>query len=152
MPNYKSHDCHHVFRQIPYFIGLLTLIFSGCQPAIISTATDIPATSTAREIVETQPISDGPVLLRSGISLRSFAQTDAGSIKLALHPQTGDLYILSPISGLHRLKMDPASSVENVANPTDIVDDASLSGMVFGPMAPYSLLPIVLKKGSITRL
>jgi len=73
------------------------------------------------------------VLLRTGITVRNFAQTDAGSIKLALHPQTDDLYILSPSSGLHRLKMDPSSPVENVANPTDIVDDASLSGMAFGP-------------------
>jgi len=112
---------------------LITLLFSSCQPAINGTATEIPPTNTARATVEARPIPDGPLLLRTGISLRSFAKADAGSIKLALHPQTGDLYILSPSSGLQRLKMDQSQQVEKVASPTDIVEDAALSGMVFGP-------------------
>src|SRR5215510_12940381 len=96
MVNNTIHNHRHEQRQMLYFIVLLVLILSSCQPAITPTPTAIPATATAasRAVVKLQPITDGPVLLRSGISLRSFAQVDAGSIKLALHPQTGDLYIL----------------------------------------------------------
>ena len=132
MLNDKYYDSHHSrSRRILSIITLTILMLSSCQPATIPTV--IPATTTPRAIVETQPISDGPVLLRTGISLRSIAKVDAGSIKLALHPQTGDLYILSPSSGLLRLKMDQSSQVEKVANTGDMVGDAILSGMAFGP-------------------
>ncbi|HEX9839925.1 MAG TPA: PQQ-dependent sugar dehydrogenase [Anaerolineales bacterium] len=120
-------------RQPLMLIIILALMISGCQPApvaITSTATSVP---TPREIVESQPIAGGPVLLWEGISLRRVANTDSGPIKLALHPLTGDIYVLNPGSGLHQLKMSESNNLEKVANPEEIVDDATLSGMAFGP-------------------
>src|ERR1044071_826032 len=134
MPNFTFHDGRQSgSRQMIYFVAMIMLIFSSCQPAIVPTATNIPPTVAPRAIVDEQPVSGGPVLLRAGISLMSIAQLDAGSIKLVRHPKTGDLYILNPSSGLHRLKMDQSHQVENVATPEDIVEDATLSGMEFGP-------------------
>jgi glucose/arabinose dehydrogenase len=137
MPNDKSLDSGPPgCRQMLYFISLIMLMLSSCQPAAIPTISDPPAvtaTNTPTVIVETQPISGGPVLLRTGISLRSFAQADAGSIKLALHPQTGELYVLSPNSGLHRISMNEPARVEKVASTADIVEDGTVSGMTIGP-------------------
>jgi hypothetical protein len=79
--------------------------------------------------------------LRSGISLWSLANVDGGSIKLELHPQTSDLY-LNPGTGLRRLKMNQSQRVEKVANPVDIVEDATLSGMAFGPTEPSGKSPL----------
>jgi len=61
------------------------------------------------------------------------ANIGGGSIKLALHPLTEDLYILNPGKGLLRLKSVQSSEIERVNSPTDIVEDANLSGMAFGP-------------------
>jgi hypothetical protein len=134
MPNYMSYDgSQSSSNKMIYFVVLIMFMLSSCQPAIVPTATNIPATVAPRAIVDEQPVSGGPVLLRAGISLMSIAQLDAGSIKLVRHPKTGDLYILNPSSGLHRLKMDQSHQVENVATPEDIVEDATLSGMEFAP-------------------
>src|ERR1043165_8505970 len=78
-------------RQMIYLIALIMLMLSSCQPAIVPTATNMPSTPTPRAIIETQPVSGGPVLLRAGISLIRIAQLDANSIKLVRHPKTGDL-------------------------------------------------------------
>src|SRR3989304_4248201 len=83
-------------RKMIYLLAF-TMILVSCRPA---TATQAPTTSAPRTIVESQPIPGGPELLRSGISLRSVAFVDGGSIKLALHPLTGDIYILNPGTGL----------------------------------------------------
>lgn len=112
------------------FLILLAMIISSCQPVPIA-STGIPS---PREKTESQPISGGPVLLWEGISLRSVANVDGGSIKLALHPLTGDIYILNPYSGLRRLKINQSESdLEKVASPSDIVEGAILSGMTIGP-------------------
>lgn len=115
--------------QLIIFLIVAAMIISSCQPAPVA----ISPTATHRPKIESQPIAGGPVLLQEGISLRSVANVDGGSIKLALHPLTGDLYILNPGSGLHRLKIGQAESLEIVAKPTDIVKGALLSGMAFGP-------------------
>ena len=144
MPNHKAHDSGlSGWRQITCFIALIILMLSSCQSAATPTVSDLPAatavaaegpaTNTPAEIVETQPVPGGPVLLRSGISLRKFAQADAGSIKLALHPPTGELYVLSPSSGLYRLSVDEPSQLEKVASMEDIAADATVSGMTIGP-------------------
>ena len=144
MPNHRTYDSGPSgSKQMTYFIALIMLMLSSCQsaatptgsdlPAAIATDVEVPAANTATEIVETQPIPGGPVLLRSGISLRSFAQADAGSIKLALHPATGELYVLSPSSGLYRLSKDEPSQPEKVASIEDIAADATLSGLSIGP-------------------
>lgn len=116
-------------RQIVFLLAL-TIVIASCQPA---TATQAPTTSASRENIETQPISGGPVLLRDGISLRSVATVNEGSIKLALHPLTGDIYILNPGSGLSILKLNQSNGLEKIASPYEIITGAQLSGMAFGP-------------------
>ena len=145
MPNHKNYESGPSgWRQMTYFIALIMWMLSSCQtaapptvtdlPAATATAAELPATNAPREIVENQPVPGGPVLLRSGISLRKFAQADAGSIKLALHPPTGELYVLSPSSGLYRLNVgEPPSQLEKVASTEDIAAGATLSGMSMGP-------------------
>jgi len=56
-----------------------------------------------------------------------------GSIKLELHPLTGDIYVLNPGKGLLRLKSTQSSEIERVASSIDMVQGANLSGMAFGP-------------------
>lgn len=132
MPNHNVHDHGHLeYRQLICCIAPIMILLSSCQPAILPTVAS--ATMTPRAAIETQPVPGGPILLRAGILLRSVATVDAGSIKLALHPQTGDLYILNSTTGLRRVKTDESYTVEKVANPADIVEDATLSGMAFGP-------------------
>jgi len=144
MPTPKSNGKHPSKHwRLPYLtttILLLTILVS-CQaatpPPVIATPIIPP-----REAIESQPIAGGPVLLRSGISLRSLANVDGGSIKLELHPQTGDLYIHNPGTGLRRLKMDQSQRIEKVANPADIVEGATLSGMAFEPTEPSGKSPL----------
>ena len=112
------------------FITIAVLI-SSCQST--PAATIPPVTPTSRAKIESQPIPDGPVLLRDGISLRSAANTGGGSIKLAVHPLTGEIYVLNPGSGLQKWKIGQSNELEKVAKPTDIVENAYLSGMAFGP-------------------
>ena len=116
-------------------LTILVLMISACQPAPVASPPTAGPTSapTPRAKTESEPIPGGPVLLREGISLRSVTNADSGSIKLALHPLTGDIYILNPGTGLRRLKLGASESLEKVANPNDIVQDAALSGMAFGP-------------------
>ena len=116
-------------RKMIYLLAF-TMILVSCQPA---TATPAPTTLAPRAILETQPIAGGPVLLRDGIGIRAVANMDGGSIKLALHPLTGDIYVLNPGTGLRRIKISQSDRAEKVANPADIVEDAVLSGMAFGP-------------------
>jgi len=114
--------------QILVLFIIATTLISGCQSAPVATPTPTP-----RAKIESQPITGGPVLLRSGISLRSAANVGGGSIKLAVHPLTGDIYILNPGNGLRRLKMDQTEELETVADPKEMVENATLSGMTFGP-------------------
>lgn len=118
-------------RQRVVFLLILTMVIASCQPA--ATATQVPSTSAPRANIESQPIPGGPVLLWNGISLRSVAYVDEGSIKLVLHPLTGDIYILNPGTGLRRIKISESDRAEKVANPGDIAAEARLSGMTFGP-------------------
>jgi glucose/arabinose dehydrogenase len=90
-------------------------------------------TPAQRAVIETQPVPGGPVLLREGISLRSAAHVGPGSIKVEIQPSSGDMYILNPGSGLQRLKLSDSNELENVASAADMVGDASLTGMTFGP-------------------
>jgi glucose/arabinose dehydrogenase len=112
------------------FLLVLTTILADCQPA---TATQVPTISAPRTILESQPITSGPILLRSGINLREVASLGEGSIKLALHPLSGDIYILNPDTGLQRIRISQSNHIEKVAGPADIVENATLSGMTFGP-------------------
>ena len=112
---------------------LLMLVVAGCQSATPA-PTEIPTTSSAPRVKqESQPIPGGPVLLWSNIDIRAVAYTDGASIKLALHPITGDIYVLNPGTGLRKIQIRESDRLEKVANPDDIVEDAFVSGMAFGP-------------------
>jgi len=119
-------------RQLMILLFIIVIMMSSCQPTpSISTNTNTPP---LRKKTESQPVAEGPTLLLEGISLRSVAKSlNAGSIKLAIHPLTGDMYVLNPGNGLSRLKIGQSDSLENVAGPANIVDDGTLSGMAFGP-------------------
>ena len=123
------------------FLALIMFV-AGCQPAktatsapptVTATVTPLPATTAPRTVVESQPVPGGPVLLRSGIDVRNIAILDGGSIKLALHPKTGDIYVLNPRAGLRKIEISTSYHPELVATPMDIVESANLSGMAFGP-------------------
>jgi glucose/arabinose dehydrogenase len=120
-----------LFNRFRSLLLLCFLLMAGCQPAAPA---DVPIPTTAPRVkAESQPIPGGPVLLWSGLGIRNVAVVDAGSIKLALHPLTGELYILNPYNGLRRIPIRESNRAEKVANPADIVEEATLSGMAFGP-------------------
>lgn len=120
-------------RLRPSFIFLImaAIMISSCQSAP-DTITPAASTPTPSAAIENQPIPGGPMLLRAGISLRSVAKVGVGSIKLALHPLTGDIYILSPGSGLTLIKLSQSNNLKKIASPTVIIENAQLSGMAFG--------------------
>jgi Glucose / Sorbosone dehydrogenase len=127
----KTNDIYFLMRlQVLGYLSLIAMFAAACQSAPTAIVTITPA---PRAIIETQPIPGGPVLLREGMELRSAAQVGAGSIKLEIHPSSGDLYILNPGSGLQRLKLGQSNELENVASAADMVEDANLTGMTFGP-------------------
>ncbi len=121
----------NVFKEIYYqfliIIVVAAFMFSSCQSA--------PAASTPVPLaaIESQPIPDGPVLLYERISLRSVAKVGGGSVKIAVHPLTGSIYILNPGAGLSQINIDQSNKLEKVANPAEIIKNANLSGMAFAP-------------------
>jgi glucose/arabinose dehydrogenase len=127
-------------------LALAAALAAGCQPATPAAAPPTaapaitaptaaptaPAATGPRTKAEQQPIAGGPVLLRTGISLRKVAATGGGSIRLARHPSTGDLYVLDPGKGLLRVKPD-SGEITPVAKTTDIQAEGVPAGMAFGP-------------------
>ncbi len=97
----------------------------------IETATTSP-TPTARVEVEQQPISGGPVLLRSGINLRKITNVPGESIKLARNPVDGQVYMLNLKSGLYQVDLTTARLVKRAAT-NEIVGKATPAGMAFAP-------------------
>jgi glucose/arabinose dehydrogenase len=125
------------------FIIVLAMIISNCQvspptsaPAtspVSSPTASIPTTSslTTPTPFENQPIADGPVLLRSDITLRKVLEVGAGSIRLVRNPANGDVYLLKSEEGIFRLSNISAStSREKVASILDI--KGAGTGMAFG--------------------
>ena len=87
----------------------------------------------ARAKVEVQPVSQGPVLLRAGITLRKVIGVGEGDVKLALNPADGALYYLHAANGLYRVQLNPTANTTKVAGKQDIVPDGNPAGMTFGP-------------------
>lgn len=103
---------------------LLTLCFgiSSCSPA----------PSTAPPAQPRQPIAGGPTLLRDDLTLRRVGPAGPTSIRLAVDPTDGALYVLSFGNGL--IRIDPTSGVTTpVATIADLVGTGTPSGMAFGP-------------------
>jgi glucose/arabinose dehydrogenase len=126
-----------MFSKRTFVTPALILLLISCQMQnnAQSEETTVPAATEPlpRAAVESQPIAGGPVLLYSGIKLRNVAYADITSIKLALHPISGDIYILHPGTGLRKIQISQSDKVEKFANPADIVENANLAGMAFGP-------------------
>jgi hypothetical protein len=79
-----------------------------------------------------QPISGGPTLLRDDIALRQVGNAGAGSIRLAVHPESGEVYVLLTGGGLKRINLE-SGAMSDVASVQDLVGDGVPSGMAFGP-------------------
>ena len=130
----ESVDKLGLMRRYPLiFIIVLAMMISNCQvspptsaPATspVSTLTEgAPATSslTTPTPFESQPIADGPILLRSDITLRKVLEVGAGSIRLVRNPANDDVYLLKSEEGIFRLSNISASaSREKVASIRDI--------------------------------
>lgn len=52
--------------------------------------------STARTVIEIQPIPNGPILLRSGLQLRKVVEVGTGNIRLGHNPLSDKIYFLNP--------------------------------------------------------
>lgn len=112
-----------------------TLLAAACGPGgPAPSASSAPAAAQpARTSIEHQPIAGGPVLLRSGISLRKVVDAGAGSIRLARSPLDGALYALNPASGVYKISLAQPGAATLVARASTIVTDALPAGMAFGP-------------------
>ncbi|MBA3944967.1 MAG: PQQ-dependent sugar dehydrogenase [Herpetosiphonaceae bacterium] len=91
------------------------------------------ATAAAGTTAEQQPIAGGPVLLRTGISLRKIVDVNSGSVKLARNPVNGQLYFLNPGDGISRVDIGPSPTATQIVQKTDVFTDGVASGMTFGP-------------------
>jgi glucose/arabinose dehydrogenase len=100
----------------------------GCK-----TAEPPPSTAEPVVVVESQPIKDGPVLLRENISLRKVAEIGGGGIKLAINPQNGNFYYLRPGEGVFQLILGDSPTTKKVVELQEITVEGFLTGMKFGP-------------------
>jgi Glucose / Sorbosone dehydrogenase len=87
--------------------------------------------SAAGAATTTQPIPDGPILDRTGIALRKVVDVPQYSVRLALDPVGGLVYMLNPQTGLELVGV-AAGALTPVAPIADIVDGVP-SGLAFGP-------------------
>jgi glucose/arabinose dehydrogenase len=87
--------------------------------------------ASAGASVTSQPIPDGPVLDRTGITLRKVVDVPQYSVRLALDPVGNSVYLLNPQTGLELVGLD-AGTLTPVAGAADIVDGV-VSGLAFGP-------------------
>lgn len=119
-----------------HFITTLFLwgfVLSGCQTAVSSPTSPPTAEPAPPAIIESQPIPDGPVLLRDNITLRKIADIGGGGIKLAQNPQDGELYYLRSEEGVFHVALSEPASINKVVDIEDITAEGFLTGMTFGP-------------------
>jgi glucose/arabinose dehydrogenase len=83
--------------------------------------------------IESQPVPQGPILLRAGITLRKVIGVGEGNVKMARNPVDGALYYLNPANGIYGVQLTPPTSTNKVAAKRDIVADGDPAGMTFGP-------------------
>ncbi|MDJ0752163.1 MAG: PQQ-dependent sugar dehydrogenase [Ardenticatenaceae bacterium] len=107
---------------------LLLIASSGCQ-----TAAPAPPAPEPVAVVEFQPISDGPVLLRENISIRKIGEIGGGGVKLAQNPADGTLYFLRPTEGIFSVALSDPFPTQKVIDIQEITTDGFLTGMTFGP-------------------
>ncbi|HTC70611.1 MAG TPA: PQQ-dependent sugar dehydrogenase [Acidothermaceae bacterium] len=104
---------------------------SEAASAAASTAVGSPGASPAGVAATTQPVPGGPILDRTGITLRKVVDVPQYSVRLALDPVGDSVYVLNPQTGLERVDLT-AGTLTPVAKAADIVDGV-VSGLAFGP-------------------
>ena len=109
---------------------------TACQSSpMVSTPTEsAPATSSLAPATpfESQPIADGPVLLRADLTLRKVLEVGANNIRLVRNPANGEIYLLNPAEGIFRVSdISASASLEKVASIREIKGAAT--GIAFGP-------------------
>jgi len=106
---------------------------TACQSSPTASA---PAAATSAPIAptpfESQPIADGPVLLRADLTLRKVLEVGANNIRLVRNPADGDVYLLNPAEGIFRISdISASASLEKVVSIREIKGAAT--GIAFGP-------------------
>jgi glucose/arabinose dehydrogenase len=96
----------------------------------VGSAVGSPSASAPGASATSQPIPDGPVLDRTGITLRKVVDVPQYSVRLALDPVGNAVYLLNPQSGLELVDLS-AGTLTPVATTADIVDGVP-SGLAFG--------------------
>jgi glucose/arabinose dehydrogenase len=127
---------------------------SAASPSVVTSQTAPPASSTSAPSAPapstqpasaaasavasspgasatSQPIPGGPILDRTGITLRKVVDVPQYSVRLALDPVGSSVYLLNPQTGLERVDLT-AGTLSPVAATSDIVDGVP-SGLAFGP-------------------
>lgn len=104
---------------------------TACQSLPTASA---PAASslTTPTPYESQPLADGPVLLRADLTLRKVLEVGASNIRLVRNPADGDVYLLDPEEGIFRISdISASASLDKVASIREIKGAAT--GIAFGP-------------------
>ena len=113
------------------FALCILLGLTACQPS------PTVSTPTASSLItptpfEDQPIADGPVLLRTGITLRKVIEVGANNIRLVRNPADGDVYLLDSEGGIYRISdISATASRDKVASLREI--NGTPTGIAFGP-------------------
>ncbi|NJM07199.1 hypothetical protein HC891_14945 [Candidatus Gracilibacteria bacterium] len=112
---------------------LVCLVLAACTAAPSTNAPAAPLPTTV-PAVESRPVSDGPLLLRAGTTLRKVIAVDPGVIRLVHNPADGALYLLNPAAGVFRLADDGSrASLQKVADLDDVAADGLVAGLAIGP-------------------
>lgn len=125
------------FIAILLFVSLLLL---GCKPALPSSTSEPTLEPEVSEIIESQPVDDGPTLLRSNITMRKIVDIGFGGMKLAVNPQNNELYYLRPAEGVFHVILAESVSTEKIVDIEDINPEGNLTGMKFASDGTLYLL------------
>src|SRR5688500_5345012 len=94
------------------------LSLTACQSSPLVSAPTTPTTPLATPTpFESQPVADGPVLLRADLTLRKVLEVGANNIRLVRNPANDDVYLLNPAEGIFRVNdISGSASLEKGAS------------------------------------
>jgi len=110
---------------------LWLIVLFGCQTAVSPPTFPSDTEIETAVIVESQPIANGPILLRENITLRKIADVGGGGIRLAQNPLNGELYYLRE-GTIFQVSLTESAATRQVVDIQEITDDGFLTGMTFG--------------------